>query len=364
MSAITPAPGAAPAGELVVTDEVWEAIAGRSRAGGFVFAVRTTGVYCHPWCPARRPHRRHVAAFADPSSADAAGFRACRRCRPDESVEHPHAALVGAALEALDGPEPPPTLTALAEVVGVSPWHLHRVFRAATGLSPRGYLAARRLTALETALPTAGSVATAGYDAGYGSSRGLYADAGALGMAPAAWRAGGIEGTLWVSRIDTPLGPVVTVASDRGLVALEFGEPDDVLPGLRSRFPRSRVVEGADPALTAAVQAHFAGGDTLVELPLDLRASAFRLRVWQAVRAIPRGETRTYTEIAEALGAPGSVRAVAGACAANPVGLAVPCHRVVRRDGTLAGYRWGVDRKAALLSLEAGGGDPRSTDHR
>jgi AraC family transcriptional regulator, regulatory protein of adaptative response / methylated-DNA-[protein]-cysteine methyltransferase len=348
-------------GELPLDDARWEAVATRARRAGFVFGVLTTGVYCHPWCPARRPHRGNARAFATPAVAEAAGFRACRRCRPDLGTAHPHDALVAATVDALDGPEPPATLAALAEVVGTSPWHLHRVFRAATGTTPRRYLSARRLAALEGGLAEASSVAGAGYAAGYGSARALYADAGALGVAPAVARRGGADLVLRHASVPTPVGPAVVVVSDRGIVALAFGDDSSVLADVRGRLPRAELVprtplDEERDGLEALVAQFFAGDDGLVAAPLDMRTSAFRLRVWETVRAIPRGETRTYRDLAEELGIPAAARAVAGACAANPAALTVPCHRVVRTDGRLAGYRWGVDRKAALLALESGSG--------
>lgn len=262
---------------------------------------------------------------------------------------------VGAALELLDRPDPPATVRDLALAVGSHPTTLHRQFRQALGLTPRQYLDARRLAGARQGLAAGRTVADAAFGAGYGSLRAFYERAGALGMPPAQLRRGGRDGRLATTVVETPVGLALLVASDHGLVALRFGDdPQALLDGVARELPGARLEpddEGLAP-LARLVGAWFDGDDALGHVPLDVRATDFQLRVWEVLRTIPRGETRSYAEVAVALGSPTASRAVARACATNPVAIAVPCHRVVRADGALAGYRWGVERKEALLDLE------------
>ena len=341
----------------------WAAVCARDADadGRFVFAVRSTGVYCRPGCPARRPKRENVAFYPDGPAARAAGFRPCRRCEPDAAPERRIAAqAVAAAAEmiaaALAAGDPAPGLDALAARAGYAPHHFHRLFRKALGVTPRAYAAALRARQAEAALAEGASVTAAAQAAGYGAPSRFYAGAAPrLAMAPAARRDGGRGETIRYAIVETSLGPALAAATDRGLCALQFDAGPD---WLAARFPRARV-EPAGPERAAALAAAAAVADGAAAdgaasaLPLDLRGTAFQERVWSALRAIPAGTTASYAEVAEAIGAPRAVRAVAQACAANPVAVAVPCHRVVRADGGLSGYRWGPARKAALLAREA-----------
>jgi AraC family transcriptional regulator of adaptative response/methylated-DNA-[protein]-cysteine methyltransferase len=338
----------------------WRAVETR-RPGAFVYAVVTTGIYCRPDCPARRPRRVNVRFFDDPAQAAAAGFRPCRRCRPDRPDARPdaRAALVVGACRAIEAAETPPRLAALAAGAGLSPFHFHRLFRAATGVTPHEYAAACRARRARDALGEAGTVTAALYDAGFGSAGRFYAEApGRLGMTPGRFRAGGAGESIRFAVGQGSLGAVLVAATDRGICAVALGDdPQALLDDLQALFPRAALV-GADSQFERWV-AQVVG---LVEepsrglgLPLDIRGTAFQQRVWRALREIPCGETLSYAELARRLGVPGSARAVAGACAANRIAVAIPCHRVVRTGGGLAGYRWGIERKRALLDRERGG---------
>lgn len=348
---------AAPAGGAEAAR--WDAVVARDAAadGRFVYAVTTTGVYCRPSCPSRQAKRANTRFFDGPEAAEAAGFRPCLRCHPRAaSLAEANAALVAAACRLLETAEEPPTLEALAARIGLSPAHFHRLFKRATGLTPRAYAAARRAGRLRDELAGGGSVTSALYAAGYGSAGRLYAESDAiLGMTPGAYRDGGRDVVIRYAVGASSLGPVLVAMSDRGVCAILMGEEAEApAAALARRFPKARIAAGdADfAALVGRVVALVedpAGG---FDLPLDLRGTAFQRRVWQALREIPAGATASYAEIAARIGAPGSARAVAGACAANPVAIAVPCHRVLRGDGALSGYRWGVERKRALLARE------------
>jgi len=322
--------------------------------GAFFYSVRTTGVYCRPSCPARRPRREHVAFYSDRAAAEAAGFRPCRRCRPDQPPPAARIARACRSLEAaLEDCGPPPSLAQLARQAGLSPSHFHRQFRAATGLTPREFLAAVRARRFRAALPSAATVTDAGYAAGFSSSGRLYENAPAsLGMAPSRFRRGGAGETIRYGIGQSSLGPVLAAETDRGLCAILLGEGQ---PALQRIFPHARIVP-AGPDFAQRLQAVLA----LIEapapgchLPLDLQGTAFQRRVWQALRAIPAGATCTYSNLARRMGAARAVRAVASACAANPLAVAIPCHRAVRKSGALAGYRWGLARKRALLAAES-----------
>jgi AraC family transcriptional regulator of adaptative response/methylated-DNA-[protein]-cysteine methyltransferase len=334
----------------------WQQVMARDarQDGRFVFAVRTTGIYCRPSCPSRRPRRDSVEFFPDPREAERAGYRACLRCKPTEISAQ--AQYVLRARQLLDSAEGVVTLAQLSKRVGLSPFHLQRLFKRATGLSPREYQSARRMQQVKTELRKAGDVTTALYDAGFSSPSRLYEKSDQqLGMTPGAYRRGGAGATIMFAIAPTPLGRMLVAATERGLCAVRFGETATELErGLRSEF-HAATLHRDDAAMRRYIEPLLAslGGDkTIIDLPLDVRATAFQQKVWETLQRIPRGETRSYTEIARAIGDPKAVRAVARACASNPVALAVPCHRVVRSDGNLAGYRWGLERKRKLLERE------------
>ncbi len=323
--------------------------------GRFVFAVRTTGIYCRPSCPSRRPRRDSVEFFPDPRQAERAGYRACLRCKPTE-VPSP-VQTVMQARKLLDEAEGVVTLAELSKRVKVSPFHLQRLFKRATGLSPREYQSAKRMQQVKRGLRKGDDVTTALYDAGFGSPSRLYEKSHQqLGMTPGTYRRGGAGVTVQYAIVPSQLGRMLAATTPRGLCAVRFGESASELEGeLRSEFHGATLVrdEAALWPYVGPLLASLRGEHVTVELPLDVRATAFQMKVWEALREIPAGETRSYTEVARAIGDPKAVRAVARACASNPVALAVPCHRVVRSDGELAGYRWGLQRKKKLLKLEA-----------
>ena len=342
-----------------VADPRWVAIRARDKAsdGRFVYSVRTTGVYCRPSCAARPARPETIAFHATPEAARAAGFRACRRCRPDAvGAPDPQAQLVAALCREIESAESAPTLEALAQRAGLSPWHLHRLFKRVTGLTPRAYAQAHRAARVRRELDRGDSVTAAIYDAGYASNGRFYAEADqVLGMTPSAWRQGGRDTEIAFAVGECALGAILVARSARGVVAIGLGDdPDTLVRDLQDRFPEARLV-GDDPdfeRLVARVVGFVEAPGIGLDLPLDVRGTAFQQRVWAALQRIPAGSTASYAEIAAALGAPGSVRAVAQACGANPLAVAIPCHRVVRADGGLSGYRWGVERKRALLARE------------
>lgn len=332
----------------------WRSVLAKDRAqdGRFVFAVATTGVYCRPSCPARPARRENVRLFAACADAEAAGFRPCRRCRPDEEARDGMA--VRRALATLRDSEAPVPLDRLAAEAGYSPAHFQRLFKAATGLSPAAYARALRHERAAAALSGAARVTDAIYDAGYGAPSRFYAASGErLGMTASAWANGGRGVTIRWAVAATALGPLLVAATDKGICRVAFGED---ARALARRFPSAELAEGgADFAglvqrVVAAVNAPGNGAD----IPLDVRGTAFQEAVWQELRRIPPGETRTYAQIAAAIGNPGAVRACGSANGANPVAVLIPCHRVVRADGSLGGYAWGEDVKAELLRRERG----------
>lgn len=333
----------------------WQAVCERdaTQDGRFVFAVRSTGIYCRPSCPARRPLREHVSFYSEPSQAQAAGYRPCKRCSPQGlSPAEQLDALVTAACRLLDGDGKPPTLGELAARIGLSPSHLARAFKTRTGMTPKAWASARRRERLEQALPQADSVLDAALNSGYSSTRALYAQAD--GMSAASRRKGAIGETLSMALAPCSLGYLLLASSDNGLCALLFGESQSALEAeLRQRFPQARLQADAGSLKDSLgeVIRQIDEPERAANLPLDIRGSAFQQRVWQALQAIPVGETRTYGQLAASLGS--HPRAIARACASNPLGLLVPCHRVTAADGSLGGYRWGVARKAALLEAEA-----------
>lgn len=343
-----------------VADPRWAAVQARDPAadGRFVYSVKTTGVYCRPSCGARPARPENVAFHATPAEAERAGFRPCRRCRPDTPpLAQRQAALVAELCRAIEAADEPPALEALAERAGLSVSHLHRTFKAVTGLTPRAWAAAQRAQRLRAALDAPGArVTDAIYDAGYGAASRFYEEAGeVLGMTPTAWRAGGADTDIRFAIGQCSLGAILVARSGRGVCAISLGDdPEQLARELQDRFPRARLMGGdADfERLVAQVVGLVEAPGQGADLPLDVRGTAFQQRVWQALRAIPPGTTASYAEIAERIGAPAATRAVAQACGANPLAVAIPCHRVVRRDGSLSGYRWGVERKRSLLARE------------
>lgn len=348
-------PVAPPVTEL--DERRWAAVLARDPAAeaGFVYAVRTTGVYCRPGQGGRLPRRENLQFFDSPAQAEAAGYRP--RQVDGTAAAQRRAQRVASACRQIEQAEREPALAQLAAAAGLSPWHFQRLFKAQTGLTPKGYAAACRARRLREQLAIAGSVTEALYEAGFGSSGRLYeaADA-ALGMTPGAYRRGGPEQDLYFALGECSLGSVLVAQSSRGVCAILLGdEPQALLEDLQRRFPRANLI-GADADFERCVAqvVGFIEAPALgLDLPLDVRGTAFQQRVWQALGQIPPGSTASYAQIAALIGAPGAVRAVAGACAANCLAVAIPCHRVVRSDGGLSGYRWGVARKQQLLDREA-----------
>jgi AraC family transcriptional regulator of adaptative response/methylated-DNA-[protein]-cysteine methyltransferase len=348
-------------------DAKWTAVLDRDARsdGAFVYAVRTTGVYCRPSCPSRRPHRENVAFFGTADDAEGAAFRPCRRCRPRTSG-NPTVLAVRRACAFLDAHlDEPVTLEALGTEVGLSPFHLQRTFKRETGVSPREYTRARRAERLKSGLQNGQTVTTALFDAGYGSGSRVYETADAeLGMTPATYRAGGRGMHIRFALVGSPLGRLLVGATGRGLCAVKLGDDDRALEaGLRREYPRASF-DRTDAGLAREVAALLALIDgqergPAPSLPVDVQATAFQRRVWQALREIPSGSTRSYGEVATAIGRPSAARAVARACASNPVAVLVPCHRVIRDNGALGGYRWGIERKQRLLDAECAAQIPR-----
>lgn len=330
--------------------------------GQFWYSVATTGVYCRPSCPSRTANAANVRIHDTIESARAAGFRPCKRCDPDgPPLAVKRAALIEKACRLIEQSEEEPTLGELAAAVGLSPGHFHRLFRASTGVTPKAYAGAHRASRVRRSLATGSSVTEALYDAGFNSSGRFYAQStGMLGMTPSTYRAGGTDEEIRFAIGESSLGAILVASSDKGVAAILMGdEPAGLIRDLHQRFPRARLI-GADrdyedlvARVVGLVEAPGLGAD----LPLDVRGTAFQQRVWLALRQIPVGTTATYAEIAERIDAPSAVRAVAGACAANKLAIAIPCHRVVRSDGSLSGYAWGVERKRALLERESLAGD-------
>lgn len=335
----------------------WAALRERQDAD-FFYSVATTGVYCRPSCAARPARPEHVAFHATTADAERQGFRACKRCKPNEPPRaERQAAQVAAWCRFIEEREEAPTLEQLAEHAGVSPFHLQRQFKAVTGVTPKAYAAAHRADRVRGSLQQPGSVTQAIYAAGYQSAGRFYEQSNALlGMTPSRYRAGGAQLTIEHAVTTCSLGALLVAATPRGVCAILLGsDPNALVLDLARRFPRATLRPGHGPfqqiveQVVQLVERPHLG----ITLPLDIQGTAFQRRVWQALVAIPAGTTATYTDIAKALGTPSAVRAVAGACAANGLAVAIPCHRVVRQDGGLAGYRWGVERKRALLDRES-----------
>ena len=346
---------------MIDETSAWDAVLGRDtrRDGQFVYAVASTGVYCRPSCPSRRPRRDNVRFFTAPDEAEQAGFRACRRCHPRDSAA-PDARLVERACTWLDAHlDEPVTLEDLGRAVGVSPWHLQRTFKRLTGLSPKEMVRARRMERLKERLQQGDDVAAATYESGFGSGSRVYERSDArLGMTPATYRRGGAGMRIRFATADSPLGLLLVGVTERGVCAVALGDSEEALAAdLRREYPRAEIerVEPGEDELgqrIAAVLAYLEGTSPHLSLPVDVQATAFQERVWKALQEIPAGETRTYGEIAATLGEPRAARAVARACATNPVALAIPCHRVVSGTGAAGGYRWGSERKSRILARE------------
>jgi AraC family transcriptional regulator of adaptative response/methylated-DNA-[protein]-cysteine methyltransferase len=341
-------------------DALWRAVEERDRNfdGTFFLAVKTTGVYCRPTCPARTPLRRNVEFYRTPDEAEAAGFRACRRCHPrGKSIDDAQLELVQRACAHIEAHlDETLTLENLGAALGVSPYHLQRTFKRITGVSPRSWAENRRLEQVKTQLREGDEVTRALYDAGFGSSSRLYERAPqAFGMTPTTYRKGGAGMTIGYTIVDCRLGRLLVAATERGICMLSIGERDEPLvEGLTREYPMAAIgpAQGEFAEWVDALVRHLAGQEPHLELPTDVQATAFQRQVWEALRAIPYGATRSYSDVARAIGRPTAVRAVAQACATNPTAIVVPCHRVVREDGSLGGYRWGVERKRALLETE------------
>jgi AraC family transcriptional regulator, regulatory protein of adaptative response / methylated-DNA-[protein]-cysteine methyltransferase len=353
-------------------EALWQAVQSRDRAsdGAFVYAVRSTGIYCRPSCPSRKPRREQVVFFPLPEAAEQQGFRACRRCQPRAiNLRDPRTESVARVCREIDeqiraendgGSEARLTLATLGRVVGMVPHQLERAFRSVMGITPRQYADAQRMRRLKSSLQKGDDVTTALYEAGFGSSRGLYERAPSqLGMTPGTYRQGGAGMQIHYTIVDSPLGRLLVAATDRGISALYLGEKDAPLKAaLQKEYPRAEIEDDSSGSKNlkewvSKVMAHLRGKEPHLDLPTDVQATAFRRRVWEELKRIPYGATRTYSEVARAIGHPTAIRAVARACATNPVSVVVPCHRVVRADGNLAGYRWGLERKRALLEHES-----------
>lgn len=345
---------------LMETDDArWDAVMRRDRSadGRFFLCVKTTGIYCRPSCGARKPKRENVFFVETRNQAEAAGYRPCMRCRPEEAVlPDARSEVIARACRMIETAEEPPTLEALAAAVGLSPFHFHRMFRQATGVSPKAYAEAVRTRKLREGLPASPSVTGALYEAGFGSASRFYAKAeGMLGMEPQRYRKGGAGEVIRHAIVPCSLGFLSVAATRKGICSMMLGDaPEPLEAELRQRFPHAEIVEG-DAGFAALVKQAVQLVEepaAPIELPLDVRGTALQQKVWAALREIPPGETVSYTQLAAKVGAPKAVRAVASACAKNSIAVAIPCHRVIRGTGQLAGYRWGLSRKQALLDRE------------
>ncbi len=343
----------------VADDPRWARIVARDKSadGEFWYSVATTGVYCRPSCPSRLANPKNVGIHDTLEDAKRTGFRPCRRCKPDGlSREAENAELVTRACRMIENSEEPPSLTELGAALALSPGYFHRLFKATTGLTPKAYATAHRAARVRERLASGGTVTEAIYDAGFNSSGRFYEKSyEILGMTPSQYRAGGTDEEIRFAIGETSLGSILVASSSKGVAAILIGDdPDALARDLQDRFPNAKLI-GADPdyeAVVAKVVGFVEAPQIGLDLPLDVRGTAFQQRVWQALREIPVGQTLSYTDVAERIGSPSAVRAVAGACAANNIAVAIPCHRVVRSDGALSGYAWGVERKRAILDRE------------
>jgi AraC family transcriptional regulator, regulatory protein of adaptative response / methylated-DNA-[protein]-cysteine methyltransferase len=337
----------------------WQAVLARDRSldGTFVFGVSSTGIFCRPSCPSKRPRRENVSFFPDAIQAEQSGYRACLRCRPKAIDGNPQSALVRAMCRYIEQHiEDSLTLNLLAKEFRLSPFHLQRTFKSVLGVSPKAYIDAVRLRQVKHNLQAGHDVTTALYAAGYGSSSRLYErTATQLGMTPEKYRRGAVAAVVRYTIANSPLGRMLIAATDKGICSIQFADHDAQLQqGLMREFPFA--TRRRDDAAMAEWRVNLTrlleGRETNPSLPLDIRATAFQRRVWEALQKIPRGETRSYSAVAKKIGMPTAARAVARACATNRIAIAIPCHRVVREDGDLGGYRWGIERKEQLLAME------------
>lgn len=356
---LSPATAAPRASASALDDARWTAVMARDAAfdGSFFYSVATTGIYCRPSCAARRPKRVHVRFHDSEREAEAAGFRPCKRCKPGAPSLIEHAAKVREACRLIETADEAPKLDDLAASVGLSPYHFHRIFKAALGVTPKAYATAHRHRRVRDGLGKSATVTQAIYDAGFNSNGRFYAASSeVLGMTPSQFRAGGADAEIKFAIGASSLGLVLIAASDKGVCAISFGDdPDGLARDLKKQFPRARLV-GGDPAferLAAKVIAFVEDPRADLDLPLDIRGTAFQHRVWDALRRIPAATTASYAGVAKAIGAPKAVRAVARACASNRIAVAIPCHRVIGSDGSLTGYAGGIERKRALLAKES-----------
>lgn len=340
-------------------DVWWDAVKARDRSFDetFFYSVKTTGVYCRPSCASRLAKRENVSFFASRRDAEKAGFRPCKRCKPDQlPLQKEYAQKVAESCRLIETHEALPSLEQLAAQAGMSPYHFHRIFKSIVGVTPRAYAVAHRQRRVREHLERSNTVTNAIFDAGFNSSGRFYASsASVLGMTPSDFRAGGANAEMRFAVGQCSLGSILVAATDKGITSISLGDdPDTLVRDLQDRFPKATLI-GADPSFedtVAKVVGLVEAPETGLDLPLDIRGTAFQHRVWEALRAIPPGTTATYREIAERIGMPKAVRAVAAACAANKIAVIIPCHRVIRTDGSLSGYRWGVERKRALIGRE------------
>lgn len=350
----------APKKEIATAEDPrWTRVVARDRTadGQFWYSVATTGIYCRPSCPSRTANPNNVTLHDTLVSARATGFRPCKRCKPEgESIEAENATLVAKACRLIEDGETALSLTELAEAVGLSATYFHRLFKSSTGLTPKDYVAAQQADRVRERLAEGQSVTATFYDAGFNSSGRFYEKANAmLGMTPSRYRAGGANEDIRFAVGQSSLGAILVASSDKGVAAILLGDdPDELLRDLQDRFPKARLIGGDDDyeQLVARVVGFVEAPQLGLDLPLDVRGTAFQRRVWQALREIPAGRTVSYAEVARIIGSPKATRAVAGACAANNIAVAIPCHRVVRNDGSLSGYAWGVERKRVLIDRE------------
>jgi len=339
----------------------WNAVVHRERQadGHFYYSVRTTGVYCRPSCASRPALRKNVAFHATREDAERAGFRACKRCKPDAAgLAEQHAASVEKACRLIEASDSLPALDQLAQAAGMSRFHFHRIFKGLTGLTPRAYATAHRARRIREELPRSDTVTDAIYGAGFNSNGRFYASSsGVLGMTPTHFRAGGAGESIRFAVGECSLGSILVASTDKGICAITMGDdPGTLVKDLQDRFPKAQLI-GGDASFeqrVAQVVGFVEDPGVGLDLPLDVRGTAFQQRVWAALREIPAGRTVSYAQVAHRIGEPGAVRAVAQACGANAIAVAIPCHRVIRNDGGLSGYRWGVERKRALLDRESG----------
>lgn len=353
--------GAEPTTPILDSDEAWRAVEQRDPRfdGRFVYAVKSTRIYCRPSCPSRRPTRARVTFYSAPAAAEEAGYRACRRCHPREAQAPAAAVAVERARRYIEQhPDQLLTLARLADEVGMSPFHLQRTFKRLLGVSPREYQDALRVTHFKSRLRSGDTVSRATYEAGFGSSSRVYERSDrALGMTPAAYRRGGAGMRISYSIVDSAFGKLLIGATERGVCAVALGDSDDALVDmLRADFPSAEISRGDDVHRdwVEEIIGHIGGGNAGLNAPLDVQGTRFQQQVWALLRKIPPGQTRSYSEIATALGNPRATRAVARACASNHLAIVIPCHRVVRNDGAPGGYKWGMARKQTLLERERG----------